>query len=52
MQKQILNELKELRSALSTIAGTSDLPPEEQFSAVALDKVASEFKKMQIARGE
>jgi hypothetical protein len=52
MQKQILTELKELRSAISKIAGTSDLPIEAQFSAAALDKAASEFKKMQVARGE
>lgn len=52
MQKQILTELKELRYALSKIAGTSDLPTEAQFSVTALDKAASEFKKMQIARGE
>jgi hypothetical protein len=52
MQKQILSELKELRYAISKIAGTCDLPAEIQFSFAALDKAASEFKKMQIARGE
>lgn len=52
MQKQILTELRELRFALSKIAGTSDLPEEEQFSITALDRAANEFKKMQIARGE
>jgi hypothetical protein len=52
MQKQILSELKELRNVLSKIVGTSDIPNEAQFSTTALDKAASEFKKMQIARGE
>ncbi|MHB8209032.1 hypothetical protein [Mucilaginibacter sp.] len=52
MQKQILIELKELRSALSKILGTSNLPEEEQFSIATLDKAANEFKKIQISRGE
>lgn len=52
MQKQILTELKELRSVLSVLVGTSDLPPDAQFSTAALDKAANEFKKMQISRGE
>lgn len=52
MQKQILIELKELKSALSKILGTSNLPKEEQFSIESLDKAAKEFKKMQIGRGE
>jgi hypothetical protein len=52
MQKQVLSELKELRSALSKIIGTSDLPDVEQFSVVSLDKATKEFKKLQIRRGE
>lgn len=41
-----------MRSALSKIVGTSDLPADKQFSIASLDKAASEFKKMQISRGE
>jgi len=52
MQKQILSELKELRTALSKVLGTSNLPQDQQFSIASLGKAASEFKKMQIARCE
>lgn len=38
MQKELLAEIKELKTAISTLIGTSDLLPEEQFSKEALDK--------------
>jgi uncharacterized protein (UPF0216 family) len=46
MQKQILEELKEIKTAIATLAGTSHLPPKEQLSVAVLDKVAIEFKKL------
>lgn len=46
MKEQILEELKEIRTAIATLAGTSHLPPQEQLSAAALDKAATEFKKL------
>ncbi len=52
MQKQILNELKELRSLIAKLVGTTDLPPEEQFSSAALDKASKQFQKLSVERGE
>lgn len=52
MQKQILAELKELRSALANLIGTSGLPETQQFSVEAIAKAASEFQKMNTQRGE
>lgn len=46
MQKQILEELKELKTAIAILAGTSHLPPQEQLSTEVLDKAAKEFKKL------
>ena len=52
MQKELLAEIKELKIAISTLIGTSDLHPEEQFSKEALDKAAKQFQKLSIERGE
>jgi hypothetical protein len=52
MQKQILAELKELKSILARIIGTTDLPISEQFSMEAIDAAAKQFQKMKIERGE
>lgn len=52
MQKAILTELKELRSVITKLVGSSDLPIEEQFSKAALDKAAKEFLQMSIQRSE
>ena len=46
MQKQILTELKELKTLIAKVIGTSDLPVEQQFSIEAIDKAAKEFQKM------
>ena len=52
MQKQILVELKEFKSILSHLIGTSELNRKEQFSKDALDKAAKQFMKMTAQRGE
>lgn len=39
MQKEFLAEIKELKTAICMLIGTSDLLPKEQFSKEALDKV-------------
>jgi hypothetical protein len=52
MSKQILQELKELKSILAKLIGTSDLDPSEQFSIEAVNKAAKEYQKMLIDRGE
>ena len=52
MQKQILAELKELKSILSHLIGTSELSSEEQFSQDSLDKATKQFLKMAAQRGE
>ena len=51
MQKQILSEIKELKSLLAKIIGTSDLPVEQQFSIEAVDKAAKEYQNLAIERG-
>src|SRR5688572_33410453 len=52
MQKQILVEIKELKSILSRLVGTSELHSEEQFSKDSLDKASKLFIKMAAQRGE
>jgi len=46
MEKQILEELKELKAAVVQLAGTANLPKAEQLSAATLSKVAKEFQKL------
>jgi hypothetical protein len=50
--KQILKELKDLKDLFSKLMGTSDLPVKERFSKEAIAKVAKEFQKLAIERGE
>lgn len=52
MQKQILSELKEMKSILAKLIGTIDLPVDEQFSLEAINKAAKQFQKMKVERGE
>jgi hypothetical protein len=52
MEEQILKEIKELRSILSKVIGSSDLPVKQQFSKEAISKAATEFRKLSIERGE
>jgi hypothetical protein len=51
-EEEILSEVRESRRVLAYIVGTSDLPPEEQFSKEALDKAALDYKKLEKQRGE
>lgn len=46
MEKQILDELKELRVALVKLAGTTELPKSKQLSPAVLNKAAKEFQKL------
>jgi hypothetical protein len=52
MQKQILQEVKELKIAIAKVIGADLLLPEEPFSEEALNKAAKEFQKLSIERGE
>lgn len=52
MQKELLAEVKELKTLIAKLIGTSDLPTTEQFSKEALDKAAKQFQKLSIERGE
>ena len=52
MQNQLLAEIKELKTLLAKLIGTSDLPAKEQFSIDALDKAAKQFQKLSIEREE
>jgi|ERR1035437_1098667 hypothetical protein len=52
MQKQVLIELKEIKSLMAKLIGTDDAPIEAQFSIEALNKAAKEFQKLSIERGD
>ncbi len=52
MEEKLLIELKQIRKVLSQIVGTSDLPAKQKFSKEAISKVAKEFRKLSIERGE
>jgi hypothetical protein len=51
-EDKILAELKQLRRLFTVLLGTEDIPAREKFSSAVITKAASEFKKMQAARGE
>lgn len=51
-EDKLLVELKQLRYLLAKVVGTQDLPKREQFSKEAMKKASSEFRKLQIERGE
>ena len=51
-QKEILDEIKQLKNVLAKIIGSSELPAKEQFSVEAVEKAAKEFQKLSIERGE
>ena len=51
-EDKILSELKQLKRLFTVMLGTEDQPAKEKFSKAAIIKAASEFKKMQAARGE
>jgi len=52
MEKQILAELKELRSLMAKLIGSSDFPLEERFSIEKVERAAKEFKGLLVKRGE
>jgi hypothetical protein len=52
MQKQVLSELRELKSILAQVIGTADQPEQDQFSKEALSKASKLFIKMAAQRGE
>ncbi|TCC88550.1 hypothetical protein EZ428_18080 [Pedobacter frigiditerrae] len=52
MEKKILNGIEEIRSALVALIGTDDLPKPRQLSKPALEKVAKEFKKLNLRSNE
>ena len=51
MQKQILTEIRELKSLISKVIGTSDQFPDNPFSTDALDRASREFERLSIQRG-
>jgi len=51
-EDKILAELKQFRRLFTVLLGTEDQPAKEKFSRTAITKAATEFKKMQAARGE
>ena len=52
MEKQILDELKELRLVMAKLVGSSELPVKEQFSIEQVEKAAKEFKGLLEKRGD
>ena len=52
METKILSEIKEIKTLLSKIIGTSDLPIKQRFSKEAIQKAAKEFRVLQIKHNE
>ncbi len=52
MENQVFKELQEIKEILAKMLGTKDLPADQRFSIEAIDKVAKEFQKMAIERGQ
>jgi hypothetical protein len=52
MEKEILEEIRQLRYAITKILGTSDKPHDEQFPIEVLDQAEKEYQKLCIERGE
>ena len=51
-EEKIYAELKQLRSVLSMVVETQDLPKTEQFLKEAKKKAATEYRNLQSERGE
>lgn len=49
---KVMEELALIKSLLSKLTGTSELPQTERFSLEAVDKAAIDFQTMSISRGE
>ena len=52
MEKQMLKEIKELKEILAKVIGTGDVATRDQFSKETITKVAQEYKKLSIERGD
>jgi hypothetical protein len=52
MEKQLLQEIQDIKSILARIIGTADQAVEDRFSVEALDKMAKDFKRLSIDRGD
>ena len=52
MEERILKEIKELKSVIAQVIGSSELPAKQKFSKEAIAKAAKEFQKLSIERGE
>ena len=52
MEKQILEELKDLKSVVYKLAGISEAPNKATLSIEAIEKATKEFRKLEIQRGE
>ena len=51
-QELVLKELKDLKTLISKLIGTEDLPSTMKFSKTALDSAKEEYKKLSIERGK
>ena len=52
MKDEAIEILKEIKTSLSVIIGTDNMPTEKQFSKEALDKAAKEFGKLKKESGQ
>lgn len=52
MEKEIYNELKQIREAITKVVGTFNKSSSEQFSIEAIENAAKDFQKLSIDRGE
>jgi hypothetical protein len=52
MEKEILDEIRQLRFAITKILGTSDKPHDLQFPIEVLEKAEKEYQRLTIERGE
>jgi hypothetical protein len=52
MEEKILKEIKNLKSIIAQVIGSSELPVKQQFSKEAIANAAKEFQKLSIERGE
>ncbi len=50
--QHILEEIRQLKKAVAQLAGTADLPEDQQLSATALDKAAKQFTQLQTKRAQ
>lgn len=52
MQKEIISDIKAIKKILAHLIGSNNLSETDQFSPEALDKAATEYRKLSVSRGD